>query len=151
MFEYLVLCGGSPVSISAFSNCGTVCFSNPVPSVYEENVIDFSENLKRNIKITESFRNLGDNWNCYGAVKFSDLVIDKAISALYFLERQPDVFPTGRNSIQFEYEKSNGDYLEFEIFENSITAFSIISGEENERTVNEEEMKNMVAEFYGRI
>lgn len=100
-----------------------------------------------NLEKIESFRNLGDNWNGYGAVKFSDLVIDKAISALYFLEKQPDVFPTGRNSIQFEYEKPDGDYLEFEIFENSITAFSIISGEENERTVNEKEMKNMVAEF----
>ncbi|KJE25644.1 hypothetical protein LG52_3208 [Geobacillus kaustophilus] len=37
--------------------------------------------------------------------------------------KQPKLFPTARDSIQLEFEKENGDYLEFELFENKIDVF----------------------------
>lgn len=101
-----------------------------------------------NLILMDSFKNLENNWNGYDALKFSDSVIDTARSALCLLDKQPDIFPTGRNSIQFEYEKPNGDYLEFEIAEGCITAFQAISGEEIECEVNLSEMRKMVIEFY---
>lgn len=117
-------------------------------SSYCDNVINFSPKLQENLDLIDKFKSFENNWNGYDALRFSKSVIDNARSALYFLDRQPDVFPTGRNSIQFEYEKDNGDYLEFEIFEDSIVAFQIISDEENEYLVNEMEMRKMVVEFY---
>ena len=115
---------------------------------YYDNVIIFSPELQGNLDIIDSFEKLEYNWNGYGGLKLSKSVIDNARSALYFLDRQPDIFPTGRNSIQFEYERENGDYLEFEIFENSIVAFQIVADEETECGVNEKEMEKMVIEFY---
>lgn len=112
------------------------------------NTINFSQELQKNIELINSYKNLDDNWNSYGASKFSESVIDKALSILYFLSIQPDVFPTGRNSIQFEYEKNNGDYLEFEIYEDRITAFQIIASEETEYQVDIKKARKMVVDFY---
>lgn len=117
-------------------------------SSYVCNTINFSQKLQRNIELINSYKNLDDNWNDYGALRFSELVIDNAISTLYLLRRQPDVFPTGRNSIQFEYEKDNGDYLEFEIFDDHVIAFQATSSEESERQVSTKEIIKMVSDFY---
>lgn len=117
-------------------------------SSYVANTINFSQELQKNIELINSYKKLDNNWNGYGAQKISESVIDSALSILYFLNRQPDVFPTGRNSIQFEYEKDNGDYLEFEIFENYVTAFQIISSEESEYNINTSEIRKMVVDFY---
>lgn len=150
MFEFLFLCGGNLIQTPMVSDYNETNYLNmPSTSVYDDNIINFSEELQKNLDIIDSFRNLEYNWNGYGALNFSDSVIDNSRSALYFLDRQPDIFPTGRNSVQFEYEKLNGDYLEFEIFEDSIIAFQIISDKETECEVNVTEMKKMVVEFYG--
>lgn len=71
-----------------------------------------------------------------------------AMKVLKMLPILPDIFPTFRDSIQFEYEKSNGEYLEFEVFEDKIGVFSLSSdgrekelritfGDKKERTLNE--------------
>ena len=64
------------------------------------------------------------------------------------------ICPTACGSIQFEYEKENGEYLEFEIYEDRIEFFSISQkGEEQEETFlgksAAERMKQMVVDFYG--
>jgi len=73
-----------------------------------------------------------DNWNLYGAKPFSTKLLNLAWNKIRELEIQPEVFPTMCDSIQFEYEKENGDYLEFEIYEDRIEVFEIIDGEEDE-------------------
>lgn len=149
MFEFLLLCGNGFFADYASSDYNETNYLNiSSDSAYYDNAINFSFKLQENLKIIDNFKNLKDNWNGYGGLKLSKSVIDNARSALYFLDRQPDVFPTGRNSIQFEYEKENGDYLEFEIFEDSIVMLQIISDEETERNIDEKEMKKMVREFY---
>lgn len=56
-----------------------------------------------------------------------------AAEVLKVLPILPDIFPTFRDSVQFEYEKSNGEYLEFEIFEDKIGVFCIADdGKEKE-------------------
>ena len=73
-----------------------------------------------------------NNWNLYGAKPFSTKLLNLAWNKIRELEIQPEVFPTMCDSIQFEYEKENGDYLEFEIYEDRIEVFEIIDGDEDE-------------------
>lgn len=66
------------------------------------------------------FLNLEEDWNGNQAAAFSEDLINKALKIIGVIHDQPDVFPTARQSIQMEYEKENGDYLEFEIFDDRI-------------------------------
>lgn len=72
-----------------------------------------------------SFREFKDNWNGYGAEPLSNIVIDRALDLAKQLNPTPEVFPTGRNSIQFEWE-SDILYLELEVFEDRIDIFNEI-------------------------
>ena len=71
-----------------------------------------------------------------------------AVELLKVLPILPDIFLTFRDSVQFEYEKSNGAYLEFEVFEDKISIFGLSSdgkekefqimlGDKKEGTLNE--------------
>lgn len=67
---------------------------------------------------------------------------------------EPFVCPTACGSIQFEYEKDNGDYLEFEIYEDRIEVYldTLSDGEEefNLQGISAtDKMKQMVVDFYG--
>lgn len=99
-------------------NQGSIC-------LYCEGASLMDENLQRNILRLEEIASLPENWNNNGASSFSQEHISKMKNILLALPVQPLVFPTARNSIQFEYEKQNGDYLEFELFEDgSVMQFS---------------------------
>lgn len=54
-----------------------------------------------------------DNWNGNGANSFSTKLIEKCREIVTQLVAEPFVCPTACGSIQFEYEKDNGDYLKF--------------------------------------
>lgn len=69
--------------------------------------------------------NLTKNWNGNNADSFSKNLIKKCKIILQSLEYEPNIFPTSRDTIQFEYEKPNGEYLEFEIYDESIKFFKI--------------------------
>jgi hypothetical protein len=74
-------------------------------------------------KITD-FATLEEGWNGYGSLKISDEVIEIAKNLVLKLQRLPDVFPTGRNSIQLEYENfDSGNYLEIEVFPNKSVCY----------------------------
>lgn len=63
------------------------------------------------------------------------------------LDRQPDIFIIFSNGLQFEYEKENGDYLEFEIYWNKILMLKIIGNDEVEKRVYEKEMIEEIERF----
>jgi hypothetical protein len=107
-----------------------------------------SQELKSNLKKLNAFKNLGFNWNGNNAEPFSEVIIEKAKSILVALRIQPKIFPTARKSIQFEYEKHNGDYLEFEIFKDTITCFEIISGKEREYQIEASAIFSVIDNFY---
>lgn len=97
---------------------------------------------------------LKENWNENGASPFSRQLIEKCSKLLNQLSAEPFISPTACGAIQFEYEKENGAYLEFEIYEDRIEAFSISSvGKEDEKIFNGSnefyQMKQMVVDFYG--
>ncbi len=102
----------------------------------------------KNLAKLESFRHFQVNWDGNGALPFMEAQIEKAKLILFNLPKQPEIFPTARQSVQFEYEKENGDYLEFEIFEDSISCLQIVSGRETEHQIDESEIFSVVNNFY---
>ncbi len=85
------------------------------------------ETIKKteNLRILESFKTLKNNWDGYNAPEIDFYLIEKCkeIISSYTLHTQPDIFPTGRNSIQFEYESDNGKYLEIEIYLDKLSMY----------------------------
>lgn len=84
----------------------------------------------------ENISALEANWNNYGAPPITTSIIKKATSYLFELEKKPDIVPTGKNSIQFEFENDGGDYLEIEIFENAVEYLIEIHGEEEDGQID---------------
>ncbi|MFC0903910.1 hypothetical protein ACFHWD_04290 [Clostridium sp. MT-14] len=94
-------------------------------------------NLQDKIKDIKSFRQLKYNWNGYNGEPISDIVIDKALNLIKELKPIPEVFPTGRGSIQFEWGKDSL-YLEMEIFEDKIQIFNIANKNTKEISIGDE-------------
>lgn len=82
----------------------------------------------QNVKTVNSMSNLSPDWNGYGAEPIPRIVIDNCITLLNGLEPeiQPHyIFPTARQTIQFEYHMPDKSYLEFEIYPDRITVLKV--------------------------
>ena len=67
------------------------------------------------------------------------------------LNIQPEIFPTARGSIQFEYEKETGEYLEFELFDTKLKVLTMGSDGNNYSCymdIDIEEINKVIDEFY---
>lgn len=106
--------------------------------------------LKSYQKISE-IRNLAENWNGNGASKFSTELLDFVRNIIEKLARQPNIFPTARESVQLEYENDVGDYLEFELFESGrIKKFYYgHDGATETKDITAEMIYGVVNRFYG--
>ena len=104
-----------------------------------------------NFNKLHEYSQLEYNWNDNGAEPFDKELINLAWKKINELEIQPKVFPTAGDSIQFEYEKGNGDYLEFQICEDKIEVFKIIDKNEEEfNTSIDDDINNIVNKFHGK-
>jgi len=74
-----------------------------------------SEEKIFNLKKLDQIELLEDGWNGNTAKAFKTSFISKIREIITALEVQPEIFPTAYNSIQMEYEKEDGSYLEIEI------------------------------------
>lgn len=110
----------------------------------------------KSIKRLRDIESLAFDWNGYGAKPFSSVLIDKCERIVGVLPVQPLIYPTGRSSIQFQYELSDRSYLEFEIFENKTMCLQVpkrlySDAIELELTDSEDNrIKEIVDNFYGR-
>lgn len=106
----------------------------------------------RNNTTLDQIASLKDNWNDNGATAFSEYIIQRSRDLIKKLDRQPLIFPTANDSIQFEYEKENGDYLEFELFEDGQCKmfYSYTGRTQGRRFINLVEMNEEVNKFYGQ-
>ena len=75
------------------------------------------KDLEENLNILDSFLSLKPNWNNNNALPPSIKLVNQVKSIIKSLKVQPEIFLTACDSIQSQYEKDNGDYLEFELFE----------------------------------
>lgn len=125
----------------------TINLKNQHISVKNRN---FISELRVNRKKLNSFKKLESNWNFSNAEPFESNLLLNIENILAELHAQPKIFPTGRQSIQFEYEKNNGDYLEFEFFKNEINYLSIINEKEYEGKIdwNVGALNGLIDEFY---
>jgi hypothetical protein len=112
-------------------------------------------NISKMLKIIENLNKLHGysqfehNWNDNEAEPFSKELINLAWKKINDLEIQPQIFPVACGSIQFEYEKNNGDYLEFEIYADRIEVFKITDKNEEELNLSvTEDLNDIVNEFY---
>lgn len=127
-------------------------FSNTVSSkMFSPSFVRESKKLN-NFKKLFDISKLEDNWNFSGAKPISETIIFDCLNIINGIKIQPQIFPTARDSIQFEYEKENEDYLEFEIFCDKIVMFSIIGDQENEEEIpnNIDKINEVVLNFHGR-
>ena len=109
--------------------------------------------MNKNLVAINNLREFKENWNGYGAKGFSSELCDFLEKIIKELDEdnQPKVFPTGRESIQIEYEKDNGEYLEIEIFSpDRIELFQISENEDEiEKNISFDEIKGLVMAFNG--
>lgn len=95
---------------------------------------------------------LNDNWDGYGAEHIPYDTLHRAQHLIHALHVQPEIFPTASGAIQIEYEKDNGDYLEFQFTgEGACEVFRCIGdNEEYFRSLdNPESLNTLVEDFYG--
>ncbi|MFD2074645.1 hypothetical protein [Geobacillus jurassicus] len=120
-------------------------FGRVTPFIYDQ--VRKAENIAK----LQAIRELGNDWNGNGADPFSDKLIEKVFSVIHTVIKQPKLFPTARDSIQLEFEKENGDYLELELFENNINIFiSYADGREMETSIpyDVREINRIIVDFY---
>ena len=133
-------------------NAGAVRFLNGASLSYE-GVSTVNKKMKTNIDKVLSFLDFHEGWNGNRGKAFSDVLLKKIVTLLSKLPFQPEVFPVEDGSVQLEYEKETGEYLEYEIRDDlCVTEFSIdVAGNESERCFgfDEETIKKQVAAFYG--
>lgn len=77
--------------------------------------IVMSKDKINNLSRLEQFALLEDNWNGNNANAFSKELVEKARILITSLDIQPEIFPTACDSIQIEYEKEDGSYLEIDL------------------------------------
>lgn len=116
-----------------------------------EGVSIMTSKVAESLSRIDQIKELGNNWNGNGATAFSKELLAKARELVTLLAEQPAIFPTGRDSIQLEYEKQNGDYLEFELFEGGrLKMFSYThDGISETKDVSFDEANKVVCAFYG--
>lgn len=110
------------------------------------------ENLmQENLRKLEQISLLADNWDGNGAKAFDKQLVAKVKDLIGALGVQPEIFPLSYGSIQMEYTKEDGSYLEFEINLNDTwDVFKVNeNGEESAFSVaaNAEEINKVVKSF----
>lgn len=80
------------------------------------------------LSILQQYASLEDNWNEYNASKFDTQVLNNCYKLTKILKYKLEVYPTARDSIQFEYsfttDKVN-NYFELEVYADKINIFIV--------------------------
>ena len=107
--------------------------------------------LSRNQIKLKAISELPDNWDWYEAAPLAHSLIMDANAFLPKFLKQPEIFPTADGTIQMEYEKDNGDYLEIQFADNSMCEV-YISQNQSEKyfTINRtpKDINELVSKFY---
>ena len=106
------------------------------------------------IERLNSFRLLQPGWNGYDADSLDHVVISRAQDLLLepkILSLTLEIFPTARNSIQFEYRREDGGYLEVEIYDDSFGIYLKAGGEEREEDdLTRDEIVSVIRAFHAK-
>lgn len=75
--------------------------------------------LEENLKRLNDILNLEADWNGYGSPPIPKYIVDSATEIVKQLQVQPEIFPTGRATVQIEYDSDDRSYFEAELYENA--------------------------------
>ena len=144
----------SNVSVVSTIPSQTLVYDNGELTVYLTDVGDrvLSEDVRRSLDVLSEISILEDNWDNYGASRFTEHLITQCRDLVWQLRIQPDIFPTVQGSIQFEWENDVGDYLEIEFFENGrhYMANRKRDGSWIEQTIEVSAIGDCVEKFFAR-
>ena len=104
----------------------------------------------KNIDRLRKFYQLENNWDGYGAEKIEGDLINFCLKVIRLLDddKQPLINPTGRNSIQLEYEKEDGTYFELEFFSKNVIVLFRIDNVGNETTITLNSLKEVLGTYF---
>lgn len=125
---------------------------NNIISYFTEDYMS-SNMLRESLVRLDEIKSLEYNWNGYGAEPFSASMISQIEKIIRNLSKQPEIYPTAQSSIQLEYNNENGDYLEFEIFDNGvINQFLLKSNGESisQKRIPQNTLNKVIESFYGQ-
>lgn len=140
----------SPLSIVSTHSSHYSMYNRGNINMFIEGTATMTSDVWNSHRKLDEISLLSYNWNNNGANAFSPALIGKMRDIINRISVQPAIFPTARDSIQFEYENENGDYLEFELFEdgNLKKFFFGSNGESITEYIAVEEIERNVSEFY---
>ncbi len=128
----------------------TLSVSNVTGGVGKLILSDQTLALYDSIETLESYRELRAGWNGKGSTSFDGELIDSAIDFVKQLDYQPEIFPTGRDTIQFEYHTDRG-YLEVEVGLFDLSVFIETETEQIEKdNVTVEQAITMIRDFHAQ-
>lgn len=102
------------------------------------------EQLKSNKRKLETIKNLTPNWNGYEGEQFETGIISMIQDILSDLDYQPQIFPTGRGSIQIEKYINDDNLVEIEVSNGEIFAYQVKDGEEIEKEISVNEINELI-------
>lgn len=113
----------------------------------------FTPELRKSLLKLDEIKSLKRNWNGNNAKPISKRIICNARTLVINLNKQPQIFPTANESIQFEYDGVNNSYLELQVTKKKIIAYYKVDKNGNE-TMGELPfstllLNELVEEFYG--
>ena len=126
---------------------------NMSPEFYNGTVVmePFVLNNETRTKLNQ-ISSLPDNWNGNGAARFNKEHIELVDRIISGLEYVPEVFPTGCDTIQIEFERSDGGHLEIEIPEKGCSEYYFVDPLGNSKIDKVEtsaiEINRLVRSFY---
>ncbi len=144
----------STQSVKYFIPYGIECHtSNAVTDSQSSTRLNNSERfsldqLKSNKRKLESIKQLTPNWNGYEGEKFNETLIANVESILSDLDYQPQIFPTGRGTIQIEKHLNDDNLVEIEVSQNEIFAYQVKNGVEIEKEISATEINNLISDLY---
>lgn len=135
--------GGSTFATSPV----TYCADSSALYYYKGDVL--GEEQQKSYSRLDELASYKADWNGNGADPFSPELISKCKSIINELSRQPEIYPTAIDAIQFEYDKDDGSYIEFEVYLDKAKMYrKDASGNGYTRTISLSEIKKEVDAFY---
>ena len=97
-----------------------------------------------------SFARLKKGWNGYEGEAIPIEVITKVTKLLLDLSFQPNIFPTGRGSIQVEHYRNEEIFVELEVFEDNISVYyESVRGTIEDDSISEKNACKLLEEVHG--
>mgnify|MGYP003653924619 CR=1 FL=1 len=130
--------------------CHTIVNTTSLPSSTRfSNSHRFSlEQLKLNKRKLNSLKQLQNGWNGYNGEAIEDSLISNIEDLISTLDYQPQIFPTGRGTIQIEKHLNDKNLVEIEISSNEVFVYQLKNGVETEKEISLLEINDFISELY---